>query len=450
MNNSELEEYLEDIKLNFLLSEPVIGYILTNIIIKENNKIPTARIFFNNEEFKYQIEYSYKFLLTLENLKMVTAIFKHEIYHMMYKHHFRAIELKNKNGFLDMKTANVAMDIAINQHINNLPDFSLSYKNYNVPMELSFENYYSLLYKSSNSSSENGKNKDGSSKSNSLNDLGKDDNNSKSSNSENNEKDKKDKDSQNKSKKNDGFSGNGKKEIKNINENHSDLIESINNENIDLIENTTKDIVKDAIKKSSSHYGYDGTNDELNELWNTQTYISWKKIIKQFQEKTILTSNKYDTWKKMNRRFDFLKGKKRIKESEILVAIDTSGSISKEIIYSFINELKNIIKLSFLKTVYFNTKTYNFIKNIKKEENSLKNIQSGGTIIQSPIDFAKKNKFKNLIIMTDGFGEETLNLYSLNIIFINHLLTEILIPKEKILKSYNLFKNYPVKKVSSK
>ncbi|MDZ5000986.1 hypothetical protein GNF79_18360, partial [Clostridium perfringens] len=50
--------------------------------------------------------------------KEMEALFKHEIYHIMYGHHQRERELKNK---YTTTAVNLALDISINQFIKSLP-----------------------------------------------------------------------------------------------------------------------------------------------------------------------------------------------------------------------------------------------------------------------------------------------------------------------------------------
>ena len=58
-------------------------------------------------------------ILFLQNdKKEMAALFKHEIYHMMYFHYEREKSLKDKYS---SEVVSIALDIAINQYIKNLP-----------------------------------------------------------------------------------------------------------------------------------------------------------------------------------------------------------------------------------------------------------------------------------------------------------------------------------------
>ena len=57
-------------------------------------------------------------LFLLSDKREMQALFKHEIYHIMYGHHQREKALKNK---YTTTAVNLALDISINQFIKNLP-----------------------------------------------------------------------------------------------------------------------------------------------------------------------------------------------------------------------------------------------------------------------------------------------------------------------------------------
>ena len=68
-------------------------------------------------------------LLFLEcNKREMIALFKHEIYHIMYGHHERERELRNK---YTTTAVNMALDISVNQFINNMPPESYRLERFN-------------------------------------------------------------------------------------------------------------------------------------------------------------------------------------------------------------------------------------------------------------------------------------------------------------------------------
>ena len=73
-------------------------------------------------------------LFLLCDKKEMQALFKHEIYHIMYGHHQRERELKNK---YTTTAVNLALDISINQFIKNLPTDSFKIETVNREYNLS-------------------------------------------------------------------------------------------------------------------------------------------------------------------------------------------------------------------------------------------------------------------------------------------------------------------------
>ena len=69
------------------------------------------------------------------DLKEVQALLKHEVYHIMMSHYAREKALSRKYSKL---AVSIAMDIAINQYIKNLPPYSkrLDYVNLEYNLEL--------------------------------------------------------------------------------------------------------------------------------------------------------------------------------------------------------------------------------------------------------------------------------------------------------------------------
>ncbi|WP_426348415.1 VWA-like domain-containing protein [Alloiococcus sp. CFN-8] len=80
----------------------------------------------------------------------IKALLKHEIYHIIFGHHRRIRDLRSKYS---LKAINLAMDVAVNQHIKNLPGFCRKLHEikleYNVPIEenMPLELYAELIQK---------------------------------------------------------------------------------------------------------------------------------------------------------------------------------------------------------------------------------------------------------------------------------------------------------------
>ena len=91
---------------------------------------------------KYVIYFNPILFLQL-NMKQMETTIKHEIHHVLSLHLSRAKELKNKYSTL---TVNLAMDIVVNQYLDNLPPYSTTLKGVNLKYNLNMEAYNTLEY----------------------------------------------------------------------------------------------------------------------------------------------------------------------------------------------------------------------------------------------------------------------------------------------------------------
>lgn len=90
--------------------------------------------------------------------------------------------------------------------------------------------------------------------------------------------------------------------------------------------------------------------------------------------------------------------------SSVDVAIDTSGSIDMDLVNKFITEFKNLVRQRISKgmLMLFHSEVYYRVPYppFKLTE---KDIQSGGTDVTQVLEYAKKDKVKLLVVMTDGY-----------------------------------------------
>jgi len=113
-----------------------------------------------------------------------------------------------------------------------------------------------------------------------------------------------------------------------------------------------KEVIKKAVKEA-----YDNTNklrgtlpshleEAIQEILKPPT-INWRQLLKQYIGSSIKTGFK-SSWKRPNRRFPFneaYKGKTANRTIKIMVAIDTSGSVSNKDFQDFIVEMKGILNV---------------------------------------------------------------------------------------------------------
>jgi len=128
----------------------------------------------------------------------------------------------------------------------------------------------------------------------------------------------------------------------------------------------------------------------------------WKSYLRRFSATSTKTYTK-KTRRKLNKRYEDNPALKIKTRKHILVGIDTSGSVSKDDLIEFFNEIHHIHKTgsqvsiaecdTSIKRVYeYKGKTPEFVKG------------RGGTDMNPFIEYVNKHKeYSNLIILTDGF-----------------------------------------------
>jgi len=173
-------------------------------------------------------------------------------------------------------------------------------------------------------------------------------------------------------------------------------------------------ITQEAKIFGEKHHGHisDGVKRDIEKLM--QPKLSWKHRLRR----SITSHIKNDfTWQRPARHYYstgvYLPSMKKSEMISAIVGIDTSGSISKEELETFISEIKGIIEeyeYVDLKLIDCDSEAYNIqdISSIEKLMDACKNIRGGGGTDFRPI-FEKINnelvKPKVVIIFTDLYGD---------------------------------------------
>lgn len=169
----------------------------------------------------------------------------------------------------------------------------------------------------------------------------------------------------------------------------------------EIFDQTIKNMI-DQIKDSSNKWGNITGNFKVQIVAAHTAKISPYSIIKRFA-KTTTTERLTSSRLKINRRYDLLNpGHKRIYQSNIILGLDVSGSMSDDDIgeaFAIVNKLFNIAKIT---CVQFDTEIKNVEKNIKKAKKTFGVYGRGGTDFNKIIEFADNQKADGLIIFTDG------------------------------------------------
>lgn len=182
---------------------------------------------------------------------------------------------------------------------------------------------------------------------------------------------------------------------------HDYFSESIKNEKL------MDEIVANATKKAKS-LSIGNTPREIEKFllnYEANQNVPWNVVLRQFMQ-SLLDIRTKGTWKKVNRRFrGKLPGVKRLPRLELLIGIDSSGSVSDEDLKKFYTEVEAINNTGnvTIDIAVFDT-------NIHQKEEYKKGFEatrccSGGTSFVPVHELALEERYKGVIYLTDGYAE---------------------------------------------
>ena len=142
---------------------------------------------------------------------------------------------------------------------------------------------------------------------------------------------------------------------------------------------------------------------------STKAKIDWRAMFNGFCS-SIISRKRRLTRMRPNRRYGFeMPGEKTEFDTRLLVAVDVSGSISSENLSYFYGVINSAFKYGFqaIDVIQFDcgVRAVQSLKNAVRETLA---IGRGGTSFQEPIEYADKNKYDGLVILTDGYAPEPL------------------------------------------
>ena len=144
--------------------------------------------------------------------------------------------------------------------------------------------------------------------------------------------------------------------------------------------------------------------------------IDWKKEMAEFVTSTCKGKDEY-TWRKFNRRLIsndiYLPTVENETIGEVVVGIDTSGSIGQEQLNAFASELVSIceaVSPDAVRVLWWDTKVHGeqlFTDNYDQIGSMLKPLGGGGTRVSSVAEYINKKKINAecCIVFTDGYLE---------------------------------------------
>ena len=296
------------------------AHLLIQMVQEETKKVPTMGVRINNGTI--YLAWNPDWLETLIYTEIV-AVFTHECEHIVCKHIERAKEMDHYIG-------NIAMDMAINQLITGLPKGGVDYKAFNFPPNLNLEQYYALLL---NMAQQQPKPQKGQGKGQGQGDQ-KGEGEGQGENGEG--------------------AGDGTGKLTSITAPNGqkqttvDTHDGFGESQSELDQEVLKQAVREAVDKVAKAQGTLPSNmEEYIKEWLKEPTIPWQRLLKAYISNSVKCGRK-SSWKRQSRRCTglpngmVLKGKVSDHVLKMVVAIDTSGSISGTDLGEFCSEIEGI------------------------------------------------------------------------------------------------------------
>jgi len=351
---------LSKISKELLLKEPYYGFFLLMLNKFWDQRIPTACVGKNG--INYQLRINEEFWTSLEDPKKM-GLLKHELLHIAFNH------LTMHFNFSDKRLANVAMDMEINQYIDAdmLPEGGItlaSYPELNLNERAGCRYYYDALRKAQKDKDEKGTS--GSSAMDKLLDA----------------------------------LGNGEDPT-----NHDwEIFDDLSEAERKLVDKQTQRVLNQAKEQTVKRQGT--VPGEINGVIIIEEIVppkfDWRGFIRRFTGVSTRVFTK-KIRRKENRRFSDNPGLKIKMKQHMLLAIDTSGSVSDDELKEFMNEIHHIYKTGVdITIVQCDTEIQSIEPYRGKHE--LKVSGRGGTYFDPVLDYFNENlkKFTSLVYFTDG------------------------------------------------
>lgn len=172
----------------------------------------------------------------------------------------------------------------------------------------------------------------------------------------------------------------------------------------DSMMSCTIDAIVEDIESSGASWGSLAGNLAETIIANTKAKIDYRKTLTGFRA-SILSSKRHLTRMRPNRRSGFENmGSIRRFDTNLLIAVDVSGSISDEVLTHFYSVIGRIFKygIEHVDVVQFDC-SLSEVQAFEKAKKRVEIVGRGGTSFQPIFDFIQKNyKYDGLIIFTDG------------------------------------------------
>lgn len=345
-----IQQDISKICKDLMFTEPYYGLFLSGINKNITTAIPTLAV--RKKNFSFELLVNPDFWNNL-NSKQKLSLIKHEVLHVVFFHLFMMDLYPNKELF------NVAADLVVNQYCKDLPEGAILLENFDISMERfkGLDYYYNIL-KSSDSEM--------------LKQIM------------------------------DQMKGmNGKFFITDAGWSEFSDADEIEKH---VLENNIKTYIKEIANQTNLSRGTIPSEVEIiiESFQKKAPTINWRQHLRRFignSKKTFIRT----TIRKESKRFPDDQGLKVKRRQHILVAIDTSGSVSEDNFKEFFEELVHINNTGVEITVLQCDASIKSIKPFRKSD-SYEISGRGGTDFDVVIEYLNEHrrKFDSMVYFTDG------------------------------------------------
>lgn len=351
----DLQKNLSKTVVSLLNSRPFYGHMLTKCVKEFTDKIPTMAVYVRHQMHLLVNPEFYKSLKEEER----KSVLEHEILHLIFRHCIRGKRHSDHNR------SNVACDIVCNQCIDGpLPGDPCTYQKFELKEDKDLDWYYKNLPKTTRFVVDAGSGLGSHDIWDDIDQKGKGSSDS---------------------------IAKGKKKAK-------------------LTEETRDSIIKEAIRQSAAACSQRSIGNlpmavqqEIETaLAKKEMQLPWYQILRRFAAHATRSTITY-TKKRMSKRYGTRPGVKIGKRLNLLVGIDTSGSISNEELNLFLSEISYIERSGADVTIVECDTQINGIHKFKKNMNITIHGR-GGTDMNKVLDFyeERRNDYDCCFLFTDG------------------------------------------------
>lgn len=331
-----------------MLEHPFYGMFLIGLNKEWNESVPTAGVSKHNINYKLVINTEFWNSLSSDHKK---GLLWHELLHIVFDH------LNLRDGFGDKRLFNIAADCELNQYItpSYLPDGAIlpsSFPNLKLDRKAGTNYYYKILQDNPNDPDVQ-QLMDGA-----------------------------------------GDMHASWEEFDNLSESEKKLLKA-------QAEYQLKEAAEECLKSQGHLPG------EIAQIYKritevTPSKFNWRAYLRRFTGNSYVVETKLSR-KKLNKRYPDAPGMKFKPKKHILVAIDTSGSVSNDELVEFFNEIRHIHKTGTEITVLQCDTQINSIEKYNPKKD-VKVQGRGGTEFDPVLDYYNKNSkvFTCLVYLTDG------------------------------------------------